>query len=240
MPPAVPDYLTKAPRSICGTCGEESPLVYNEGWMCLSYKGCPNLGKVNGQPQPTQLTFNQAFLNERTPWPAGVMPAYSLVPDAITDDPLNEHHSTSVAAWRGFVCPNCNRCNSRIAWSSEVCVTQGCDYSRTITHPVLSRLSVLPPYTQEIYGHAMSHDEYRGHVQPPNVQHLGHWKVLTYKLCDGNYITHFLANKHINARPGGANDVFVEVQKGDGVGLKRPYMKNSMGKSLARSFKPLR
>ena len=230
MPPSSPDYQTKALQSICQTCGKTSPQIYNEGWICVSY-GCPDLGKMGGKVQPGGLTFNTAFLKERTRWPETVMPTYQLVPDATADDPHNVVHSISLAAWKGFVCPKCKRCNSRIDWGLECCGNEKCGYSRKIVHGVLSHRAVLPHHTIEVHGHALAYDEYQGHVQPPTTEFYGHWKIVTFKLCKDNYITHFLANKHINAQPGGANDVFMELQKVDGLGLKRSYMKNSKGMS---------
>lgn len=229
MPPSSPDYQTKAPRSVCHTCGEESPQIYKEGWMCVSLKGCSDLGKLNGLVQPTGLTFNEAFLNERIAWPASVRPTYQLAPGILADDPLNAFYSTSLAAWKGFVCPKCNRCNSRINWDIESCATPACDYLRKIVHPIHAHLAVLPPNTMEIHGHAMMFDQWQGHVRPPTVEFFGHWKIVTFKLCDNNFVTHFLANKYINAQRGGANEVFQELQKGDGLGLKRSYMKFSRG-----------
>ena len=199
--------------------------------MCVSHKGCSDLGKINGQPQPPGLTFDTAFLNERTPWPAMVKPAFQLAPGILADDPLNVFHSISLAAWKGFVCPKCKRCNSRIDWDLESCGTPNCDYSRKIVHPVHSHRLVLPPNTIEVHGHALMFDQYHGHVQPPTTEFYGHWRIVTFKLCEGNHVSHFLANKHINAQPGGANEVFQELQKGDGLGLKRSYMKFSRGRS---------
>ena len=230
MPPSHPDYQTKALRLVCNTCGKESPQIYNEGWICVSY-GCPNLGKLNGNAQPAGLTFNKAFLDERTEWPAFVKPTYQLAPGILADDLHNVFHSTSLAAWKGFVCPKCKRCNSRIDWDLELCDTPDCDYLRKVIHTIHSHRAVLPPNTMEVNGHALMLDEFQGHVQPPTTEFFGHWKIITFKLCKDNYITHFLANKHINAQPGGANDVFVDLQKGDGLGLKRSYMKFSRGMS---------
>ena len=159
------------------------------------------------------------------------MPHSELVPSDRAGNSLDQHHTTSLAAWKGFVCPKCRCCNSRIDWDYEKCQAKGCDYSHRIYHPVVPHLSVLPQHVLEVHGHAISQDEYRGHVDHPSVQYLGHWKLITYKLCEDNFVTHFFANKHINGRPGGANDMFLAMQEGDSLNLKRSYMKNSIGKS---------
>ena len=228
-----PDYHTKATRASCIVCHEESPQVYNEGWACLSPTStCSRLFYFGGVVQPAQLTFNPVFLSERMEWPPGTMPAYDLIPSAIEDDATNVHHSTSLAAWKGFVCPNCKCCNSRVNWDSEICRNGGCGYTRRRIHPLLSRLSVLPDHTREINGHAFSSNEYRGHIEQPTMDFLGHYRIYTYKLCDGNHITHLLANKHVNGRPGGANDIFLQLQ-GVGLDLTRPIMRNNKGKFQA-------
>ena len=231
MPSAMRDYDTKATSASCLVCHQPSPQIYNEGWICTSYDGCPEMGKLNGQDPPAQLTFNQDFLNERTQWPAAAMLPSELIPSAPVVDSLDPHFTTSLTAWKGFVCPECQCCNSRIDWSWEKCQADGCTYSHKISHPVVSHLSLLPLHALEIDGHAVSLNEYRGHVGHPEITSLGHWKLMTYKLCNDNYVTHFLANKHINGRPGGANDIFRELQRDEGIDLQRPYMKNSPGES---------
>lgn len=231
MPPALRDYQTKAARASCINCRRESPQIYNEGWMCVSHGKCPNRGKLDGRYPPSQLTFSQDFLAERTHRPSEAMPHSELVPSDRAGNSLDQHHTTSLAAWKGFVCPKCRCCNSRIDWDYEKCQAKGCDYSHRIYHPIVPHLSVLPQHVLEVHGHAVSQNEYRGHVDHPSVQYLGHWKLITYKLCEDNFVTHFFANKHINGRPGGANDMFLAMQEGDSLNLKRSYMKNSTGKS---------
>lgn len=194
------------------------------------------MGKLKARKAPAQLTFNQDFLDERYEWPLEAMPHSELVASAEAAEALDPHHSTSLAAWKGFVCPKCKRCNSRIDWGYERCQKKDCDYSRKIVHPLLPYTSVLPHHALAVHGHATSQNEYRGHIDHPTVQYLGHWRLLTYKLCDDNYITHFLANKHINGTPGGANDMFLEIQKDDSLNLKRSYMHNTGGKSIRHTL----
>ena len=227
LPPINRDYETKVCQTTCDSCRQDSPLIYNEGWMCVNY-ACDARGKIGGQAPTVPLTFNQEWLNERSQWPSGKMPEHQLAPPLVTDlDGTNL--STSPTAWGGFVCPKCQCCNSRIDWAKRICFADGCDFTEKVAHTVQTHRSLLPPNVNEVYGHAVSHSEQRGHVQFTK-QFLGHWVMLTYKLCENNYITHFLANRHINGRPGGANDVFLQLQEGDGLGLKRSYMKNSIGK----------
>lgn len=232
MPAVARDYVTKSPRACCIECRKESPQIYEEGWMCVSSEKCPNVGKIDGREPLVQLSFSKDFLNERTRWPAGAMPPSELVPSYQPHNSFDPHHTTSLAAWKGFVCPQCLCCNSRIEWDWERCQAEGCDYSRGIAHSVVPHLSVLPQNVLEVHGHAVSQNEYRGHVDHPTIAFLGHWRLITYKLCDDNYVTHLLANKHINGRPGGANDIFLDMQKIDSLRLKRSYMKNSAGKSM--------
>ena len=227
------DYSTKAPRATCITCRQDSPLIYNEGWMCVNHR-CENMGKLGGHHPRTPLSFNQEWLNERNEWPTGRMPEHKLVPPPVGH--LNgTSYTTALAAWKGFVCPRCQCCNSRIDWTYQICIAEGCNYSRKVAHTIQPHFSLLPLNVGETYGHAVPHDEYRGHVLRTK-RFMGHWVLLTYKLCENNYVTHFMANQHINGRPGGANDMLLEMQKGDGVGLKRPYMKNSLGKYLRSTF----
>ena len=233
LPLANPDYDTKAPRATCISCGKESPLIYNEGWMCVNH-ACPKIGQLGGHNPKAPLSFSKEWLNERTEWPTGKMPEHRLVPSPL-ENMDGTSFTTSLAAWKGFVCPKCHCCNSRIDWAYQICYAEGCDYSQKVVHTIQPHFSLLPHNVEEVHGHAVSQDEYRGHVQCTK-QFLGHWVLYTYKLCENNYITHFLANKHINGRPGGANDMLLEMQKGDGVGLKRSYMKNSVGKYFQSTF----
>ena len=227
LPPANRDYITKAPQQTCVHCGQASPLIYNEGWMCVNHS-CKEMGRLAYRGANTPLTFNQEWLNERDEWPARKMPQYQLVPDPV-GGVNGTSFTTTLVAWKGFVCPSCHCCNSRISWASQDCTAKDCNYSRRVAHAVQPHWSLLPPNVEEVHGHAVSYDEYRGHVNP-TTRRLGHWVLVEYKLCENNYITHFLANKHINGRPGGANDMLLLMQEGDGVGLKRPYMKSSRGK----------
>lgn len=235
LPPVSRDYITKAPGASCRSCGHESPQIYNEGWMCVNHQ-CHQMGQLPGHNPKATLTFHQLWLNERTEWPMGKMPEYQLVPSTAGHNNKGTTFSTTLAAWKGFICPSCHCCNSRIDWAYQTCAAEGCNYSQRVVHAIQPHFSLLPLNVEEVYGHALSHDEYKGHVRCTK-RFLGHWVLHTYKLCENNYITHFMANQHINGRPGGANDILLEMQKGDGVRLKRAYMKNSVGKYFQFHFR---
>ena len=236
LPPIHRDYDTKAPRASCRSCGKESPQIYNEGWICVNHE-CPDIGKLPGHDPKAGLSFHRVFLNERTEWPMGKMPEYRLVPSTPGLNSNGTSFTTHLAAWKGFVCPMCHCCNSRIDWAFQNCAAEGCNYSRKVEHTIQPHYSLLPLNVEEVYGHALSRDEYKGHVRCTNKQFMGHWVMHTYKLCENNYITHFMANQHINGRPGGANDILLAMQEGEDVGLKRAYMKNSVGKYSQSIFR---
>ena len=233
LPPVNRDYLKKAPLASCIECQSESPLIYNEGWVCVNH-ACGAMGRLPGHDSTIPLSFNQDWLNERKRWPTGRMPEQQLVP-TFPENINGTNFTTSVAGWKGFICPRCHCCNSRIDWAHQKCIAEGCDYSQKVTHAIQTHLSLLPPHVEEVHGHAISHNVHRGHVECTKL-FLGHWVLLTYKLCENNYVTHFMANRHINGRPGGANDMLLEMQKGDGLGLKRPYMRTSRGKYFQSTF----
>ena len=119
-----PVYIYTALRNCgCASCHAPSKQVFAAGWTCLN-ETCPKF--ANGVNQGARA-WNPAFIGERNRWPAHVkapMHIKPAPPTAPLDGALVE---TSLQAWKGMVCTQCGRCNSRTKWDEWRCGTIGCN-----------------------------------------------------------------------------------------------------------------
>lgn len=226
LPPAPRDFVTKAARLTCDLCHKVSIQVFDRIWMCLN-EVCEQFWKVNGSEAPAGLTYNPLFLGERSLWPTNRQPAFRIRPKPIMVNLGYADLSYSLASWKGMVCPQCGRCNSRILWREWRCANPSCNFSHQIQLTPVSALSVLPDHGVEFEGKAPGHNKWDSNVidmrEPID---LGEWKKTIYQISEGNTITHYQANRSLNAIAGGANDMFRELQQAD-MGLQRFPLANS-------------
>lgn len=227
----------KALRQACMCCHKSSSQVFQDGWMCLN-EACNRFWKLNGQEAPSKLTYNPAFLNERTAWPTNIKPPFPLRPDLlVADNKTDVNLAVSRASWKGMACPQCGRCNSRTLWDAWQCQTVGCGFTHGIKHTIIDPHTVLPDHGVEFVGHALPQDKHLDPVTMRAPEIIGEWRVHTFDVVPGNHVTHFMANGVLNNMPGGAHDMFRALQGAD-IGLQRFPLAISAteGETLTKHF----
>ena len=231
-PPASPDFLTRAIRRVCGICNHESAQIYVPNWLCLNER-CANYWTDNGTKPTAVLTWNPAFIQERTQWPEHIKPPFSEKPEPMK---LNVEDGASAvyarSQWKGIVCDNCGRCISRNHWDSWRCETDDCGFVRKVVQPILSARSLLDPNEPEIVGHALPMDKFQPPVSIRRPEYDGNWRIHTYDLAPGNCVMHFHANTPLNEAKGGADELFRDLQLDNSMGLQRFPMKMKTGTYL--------
>ena len=110
-PTTKPGFITKASREPCHVCGMSSKQVFEAGWTCLNEK-CTNFSTNHNVHQGTR-SWNPAFVNERNEWPEYIKPPMPLKPAPPINSLNGSLMETSLQAWKGMVCRDCGRCNSR-------------------------------------------------------------------------------------------------------------------------------
>ena len=226
--PLVPRPFSSKPDTYeCLCCHLSSKKIFEQGWMCLN-EVCSKFWTFRGAKAPTDLVYCKEFLEERTPWPASIKPAFDLKPEPLKDDPSHVNLAVSLAGWKGMVCPRCGRCNSRNVWAEWQCKTENCGYTHRIRLSPIPASAVLPDHTVEYIGHALPLDRHSNPVIFRQPEFLGDWRIHTYDIMEGNTVTHFHANGNINQKPGGAHDIFLALQSAD-LGLQRFPLRTSPG-----------
>ena len=228
VPTRAPDYTTKALMKVCIACGVKSKQRYAPGWICLNEE-CKNFSTLDGKAISKPPAYSPAFIAERNKWPRKIkapLPLKPAPPTTLLDHPEME---TSLAAWKGMVCPACGRCNSRTEWDQWKCETEGCDYEIPIHHTAVHPSALASAHGFEAEGHAISFDKWDEPVVRTEVDYLGYWRKATYELSHGNYITHYMTNLVINRQPGGADDI-LEALQGEKLGMKRHALKSCPSK----------
>ena len=231
LPTRTPDYTTKATVETCSTCGGSHKQVSTVGWMCLN-ETCANFSTIDGQVHQGAASRNAAFINERNEWPAHIKAPMQLkpaLPAALLDGSLME---TSVQAWKGMVCRDCGRCNSRTKWDEWKCETERCNFEIPIHYPIISRSQLAPDHAFEAEGHSIPFDKWEAPVVRTEAGFHGYWRKATYELFPGNYVTHYFANQVINRQPGGADEALKTLQ-GAKLGMQRFALENSPSKRFA-------
>lgn len=231
LPAAVPKFDMQAALAGCIRCHSISKEIYRNGWMCLNEK-CLAFFTINGQT-PVNLSYAVEFLNERSQWPKSAKPG-PLKPEPFLIDPGNPSFNYSRASWKGMVCPQCGRCNSRVHWARWECQTQSCRFTRDIQLTPLSHTSVLPSHGFQGTGHAVPQDRHTDPVVLREPVFLGDWRIHTFEVMIGTQmglVTHFQANSFVNQLCGGTNDIFRALQEAD-LGLQRFPLKSTRGKLI--------
>ena len=227
-----PDFSVEMTKNKCMYCAKSSKAIF-EKWVCLN-SDCAHFWKYeNGKSPSKDSKYSRAFLAERTEWSSHILPAYKIKPDLLE---LGNNDEASFAysrtGWKGIVCPNCGRCNSRRFWDAWYCETTGCDFKHQISQPVLSPRAVLDGHEVEFSGHAIPRDEYSPLIKSHQSEFQGNWRISTFDLIDGNTVTHFHANKAINDVSRGPSDLFRDLQNNNVMGLQRHEMKTKTGSCL--------
>lgn len=229
LPPADRDYITKATCNSCASCDRTWSQVYRAGWMCLN-DDCEDHFLIDGEVC-TDLEFNPIWANERKKWPQYIIPPFPLKPKPlIADSNVPElAGETSLACWKGMVCPKCGRCNSRTKWDEWQCFNKACDFQLPVRHTVFPPSALVEKHGFQFEGHAISWDRFTAPVTKRETEWPGFWRHSTYDIPGGNIVSHFHANAVINRQPGGANDVLKALQ-GSKLGLERFSMGSASGK----------
>ena len=226
-PPPAPNFTTKAFRKVCEVCITESKQVFEPGWVCLN-ETCARYNLLAGATIPGDARRNPDFLNERTKF-ADLDGLPDLIPKLPDPASVDAAFSTERNSWKGIVCPKCQRCNSRTHWDAWRCATEGCDFILPVRHQVHSVGSLLADNTSEYTGRALPLDGCCAPAIEHEPEFFGYWRIQQYTLFPENTITHFMANAHINRKPGGADQILRELQVVD-LGLRRFPMSNCNGK----------
>lgn len=230
LPPSTRIFDAQAPLAGCLGCRSISKEIYQDGWMCLNEK-CLAFFTLNGRT-PANPPYSVEFLNERSQWPESIKLG-SLKPEPLLIDPGSANLNYSRASWKGMVCPQCGRCNSRVHWARWECQTKSCGFSHDIQLTPLSHMSVLPSHGFQGTGHAVPQDRHAHPIILHEPAFLGDWRIHTFEVMagtqSGTVVTHFHANALVNQISGGANDMFRALQEAD-LGLQRFPLKSSPGK----------
>ena len=219
---AEPNYRVKATRKTCTSCDIQSVQVFQQGWLCLNEK-CSLFWTIDGAEPSSDLTYNARFLEERTEFPSHIKPAYRLQPEILEENVGNDPtYAFDRFGWKGMACPICGRCNSRAHWDNWRCQTAGCGFTHQVNQPILSTRQVIGGgHFVEATGHAIPYDSWDPRVTARDPAFQGNWRIHTYDLIPGNSVTHFFANKSINAVKGGPNDMFAALQVENCMELQR-------------------
>ncbi|KAI9843294.1 MAG: hypothetical protein M1837_006509 [Sclerophora amabilis] len=238
--PTIPMEERPAPDvKVCPSCEQPSPGIYSEAWVCLN-EICEDFWVPEHGICAEDLTYSPNFLQQSTPWPGWEVP-YPIKPEFVFDDA--GVYDTSIAARKGFVCPECSMCNSRTHWSTLVCsnVEGGCTFTRNVTPNVVNPKSLADPNRLVGVGHTdplntMDKDKVSAVVER-SPEPVDGFRVHTYDIEGCGQIVHFISNNNINRRKGGADDMFHDMQTAD-VGLERRKMpSNKMkGSSYTNQF----
>lgn len=228
----------KALEKQCDDCHETFKQVYQGGWMCLNEK-CGAHWKLNGvKPTDADLKFHEAFLLERTE-PTETQAPFSTVPKLSKIDRTSGQEKTfSVKAqcWRGIVCEDCGRCNQRQDWDAWRCYGTDCHFEYAPQREIIPASAVMGDSVHPFEGLAISDDSWdANHVTCERKTH-GSYLIHDYSLAhDSIKITHVHSNSPINAKPGGADDVFRGLQEAN-IDFKRLPMKHGRGKPFQAPF----
>jgi len=221
-PPADRDFTTKAVRQVCGECGQKSPQVHTQGWICLN-SACIAFWILNGGEVPAELEYNPVFINERTEFD-GFLPSYALRPELPQPGQSAKDYSVSRASTKGIVCPDCNRCIARQNFDYWECKTKDCGFIYRLPREPVSAASLMGNINDSYEGHAYPEDKVRSTHIGLEVKKVGLFRSHTYRLPPSNSITHMFSNATINKAPGGPDDLLWNLQLGEN-DLRRSALK---------------
>jgi hypothetical protein len=223
-PPSFADL--SLPIQTCTACSKSCPQVYLIDWLCTN-PDCAAFWKMsNGQDAPYgALDYHPAFLQHRTTWERED-PPFSLNPGV---PQVDQHFGDSLAyvSTRGVVCPDCGRCNMRYMFNQWRCDTIGCKWKLTPQVKVVMPSNLgHTPWDMSSDGPSLIKAVVKPAVKT-QVGYFSNYKVIKYTI-EGvvGSVTVAKANQHIVSEPGGANDMFRELQEVN-VGLERRILRKS-------------
>ena len=228
--PSTPDFKVSAPVGCCSLCDTKSKQVFEEGWMCLT-PSCKNFWHFSDGSGPGALNYSHAFLQERTMAPQKPGPKYAIrTPLVQNEKPSDALFPYKEICSRGFVCPKCGRCNTRIEWHQWKCVTPGCGSTHRVPQKVLKASEVQGDGLKlEDGGYPIYKDKCTEAVKRIGPQFVGSWRVNTFELTPGNRVVHFQSNSVINSAAHGPDELYTALQTDNRMKLKRFPMKQSRG-----------
>jgi alkylated DNA repair dioxygenase AlkB len=220
---------------ICNCCGELSMQIYLNGWMCLQ-PSCTTFWHImedmnfsshgkSKEPVEVELIYDPRFLKQKTPWPNDNF-EYSLKYDG---PQVSEHavpgEDTSQSFSSGIVCPDCGRCNSRLAWAGWECSTPNCNFKMLPRHSLVPARSLHERFWPLSDSYTMSRDTHVPLLEL-TISFAHGYRINRYQIpgLDG-FITHMIANKTVVEENGGPNAMFEELQETD-IDLRRRVMPN--------------
>ncbi|KAI5293817.1 hypothetical protein KEM52_005169 [Ascosphaera acerosa] len=214
-------------QQTCQRCGAPSLLTFSVGWMCLNYQ-CDDFYKVDGEDvSELSLSYDTGFVRMRTRFTDAPKPPYSLVPSTL-QDLIDSHidNATARICWRGIVCPRCSKCVCRRLWRGWQCETPGCGFSHLPgIVPAPLRL-VIPGFEMGAAGHSVPLKLTRGELRP-TITYMKQYRKDVFVIPDMGTVIHLAANRVVNSREGGPDDMFRQLQAED-LGLARHPLTNSM------------
>jgi hypothetical protein len=212
----------------CTACSHQSQQVYLQGWMCLQ-PNCTSFWKVHSlsgqlqEPNEESLISDPRFLKQSTPWPND----NHQYPLASVDVELSGRSIAGEdclrAHWSGVVCPQCGRCNSRLAWTGWKCANPGCTFEKRPPHALMPAASLHDAFNPVSDTYTQSRDLHSSSIKL-SVSFAHNYRINRFAIPGVNgIITHLIANKTVIEEAGGPNDMYEELQQTD-IGLARRPM----------------
>ena len=208
-------------RQCTGNCGQVQTQIYKQGWTCLIPE-CNEFHNIVTHMNNDKLTYSDEFLSERRTVRQIRLPKFKLVPTHYSGEDVGEDPRLRYArgSWKGFVCPECHICNQRRYWNRLQCLNEQCNYVTDTENPVLSHIALLPDHTTEVEGHANPNPECEAPITDSD-EIFDNWVITTYQVTDNDFVTHFQANRYINAGIHASNEILIGVQKDSKLQLER-------------------
>ncbi|KAI0169807.1 hypothetical protein GGR52DRAFT_592408 [Hypoxylon sp. FL1284] len=224
----------------CPSCKTSSKEKFTKGWTCLNRK-CDQFFAFGGEHDVDvdSLEYNENFLRERVAYKAADNELLPLVPSVPADDDKSLGCEKSFK--QGIVCPNCGCCSRRIKWEGWECENPECDYVLQIPIKAIP-LEMTASENQKAKSREMCHETIK--VERSTV---GRYEITTYLLPsealtgedltstnlpdkDGQHfvgsVTRIRPNEGIRTRPGGLNDLYMDMQ-GQNISLERRGARNA-------------
>ncbi|PYH69162.1 hybrid D-mandelate dehydrogenase-like dehydrogenase/2OG-Fe(II) oxygenase [Aspergillus vadensis CBS 113365] len=238
------DYAMQAEQARCEACDQYSIRIYDQGWMCLQ-PSCKLFWMISGSSsEPTDLTFHEKFLKSRLPPDPTIQPHYSLVPDLLST--LKDADSDALSkriTWKGIICPLCKRCISRRYWWGWRCADDDSVWDRKLKCPFEHILPIRPIALRWVIDdmetspikRALSWD---AKFMVPEVDDVSlyPYRKLTYTIPGVGSIMHLVANREINTRRNGPDELFGQLQC-EKLGLRRyPLAQSVVAGTLTAHF----
>lgn len=155
-PPLEQRHLTfRVEKQSCKQCGRETSRRFTKSWICGN-PNCEHFYTNDGKAAPETMSWNAAWLQERSSRENLIQPSYEPVSDlleTLEGVPHDQLAGCSRLLGRGIVCPKCKRCNCRVYFNRWQCATEGCDYVNNLRLPNMSLRTVLKPLAMLPHGH---------------------------------------------------------------------------------------